>query len=440
MKQWRMGMLSVLLILAMVVGACGGAAVPATGEQPAAQAPAAGAVVTDTAAAGADTAAPSGEQTDLVLMGWSSSPAENTRLQEIVDNFNTANPDLNVTLSQVPDYDTKLQVSLAGGSPPDVFYVDSFKFNDLQTAGALEPLGDKIDDAADFYPNLAAAFTADDTLYCPPKDFSTLALFYNKQMFADAGVAEPTVDWKWEDLSAAAEKLTDSAAGVYGLSLNPDLARWAAFLYQAGGTMTDAEFTTMTLDTDAAQQAMEYYVGLVKDGFAASAADLDAGWPGEAFGRARAAMVVEGNWLVPFLVDQFPDLEYGIVELPAGPAGKATLSFTVCYAVAANGKNKEASYRLMNYLAGKEGMQAWTDLGLAMPTRQSLRADWVEKFPDLAPFLAGAEYAKPWQFRPGFAEVMDAINAGMQEAFTGSQTVSAVLENAGAVGNEVLAR
>lgn len=433
MIQMRARMLGILFILAMVVGACGNRSAPATSTQPAAEAPAAGAAM-------AGTATPSGDQTRLVLMGWSSSPAENARLQEIVDGFNAANPDLAVTLSLAPDYDAKLQVGLAAGSPPDVFYVDSFKFSDLQAAGALEPLGDKIADLADFNPSLAAAFSTNGIFYCPPKDFSTLALIYNTKMFADAGLAEPTADWNWEDLQAAAKKLTDVAKGVYGLALNPDLARWAAFLYQAGGTLTDAPSTRMTLDTDAANQAMAYYVGLVTDGYAASAADLDAAWPGEAFARGRAAMVIEGNWIVPFLADQFPDLKYGIAELPSGPKAKATLSFTVCYAVAAAGKNKEASYRLVNYLTGKPAMQAWTDLGLTMPTRASLRNGWVQKFPDLAPFLAGVDYARPWQFRPGFAEVLDAINAGMQEAFSDNQTVSEVLENAAAVGNEVLAR
>lgn len=446
MKQWRFVSLVLLVIASLVLAACGGGAAPAApaAPAPAAGEPAAGAAPETGSTEGVTETAPAegGAEgvTNLVLMGWSSSDAENARLQQMVDNFNAANPDLNVTLSQVPDYDTKLQVSMAGGSPPDVFYVDSFKFYDLQQAGALEPLGDRIEGADDFYPNLAAAFTADGTLYCAPKDFSTLALIYNKKMFADAGVAEPTADWTWDDLRSAAEALTDAEQGVYGISWNPDLARWLAFLYQAGGGITSADMSTMTLNTEAAKTAMDFYVNMVKDGFAAQAADLDSGWPGEAFGRGRAAMVVEGNWIVPFLSDQYPDIEFGVAELPAGPGGKATLTFTVCYAVAANGQHKDAAVRLVNYLAGPEGMKAWTDLGLAMPTRKSLEAGWLEQYPDLEPFVRGAEYAHPWQFRAGFAEVMDTINAGMQQAFAGSQTTQGVLDEGQTVGEEVMSR
>jgi multiple sugar transport system substrate-binding protein len=140
------------------------------------------------------------------------------------------------------------------------------------------------------------------------------------------------------------------------------------------------------------------------------------------------------------LKDQFPDLKYGVTELPAGPAGKATMAFTVCYGVAANGRNTEAATKVVDYLTGPVGMKAWTDLGLAMPTRQSLREGWLAMYPELEPFLNGAEYARKWQFRPGFADVLDTINSGLQEAFSGLKTPQQVLDEAQSVGEQVLAR
>ena len=417
-------LLPALLAVAMVLSGC---AAPAA--QPAAQ-----------PAAGSEQAAASAGAVNLQLMGWASSDAENVRLQEVIDGWNAANPDIQVSLNLVPDYDTKLQTSLAGGAPPDVFYVDSFRLPDLAAAGALLPIGDKMTDANDFYPSLREAFTVDGVFYCPPKDFSTLALEYNTDLFDAAGLEYPTADWTWEDLRAAAEKLTNKDAGVVGFSINPDFARWIAFLYQAGGEVANADFSAVTLDGPEALQAMEFYVGLVRDGFAAPASDLDSGWPGEAFGKGRAAMTMEGNWIVPYLKDQFPDLKYGITELPAGPGGKATMAFTVCYGVAANGKNTDAAAKVVDYLTGAEGMKAWTDLGLAMPTRQSLSEGWLAQYTELEPMLKGADYARKWQFRPGFSDVLDTINAGLQEAFTGSKTAQAVLSEAQSVGEQVLAR
>jgi multiple sugar transport system substrate-binding protein len=385
-----------------------------------------------------EAAAPSGDVIELQLMGWSSSDAENARLQEMVDTYNANNPGVVVTLNQVPDYDTVLQTAMAGGEPPDVFYIDSFRLPDYVAANSLMPIGDQMDDPDDFYPSLRQAFTIDDTFWCPPKDFSTLALQYNKDLFDAAGVEYPTPDWTWDDMRTAAEALTDADAGVYGLVLPADMARWIAFLYQAGGTVATDDFSAMTLDSPEALEATDFYVNMVLDGFAAQPSDLDSGWPGEAFGKGVAAMALEGNWIVPFLQDQFPDLNWGVTELPAGPGGDATMAFTVCYGVAADAPHPEESIALANWLTGAEGMAQWTDLGLAMPTRQSLSDGWLEQFPDLEPFLAGAEYARPWQFRPGFSDVMNAFNSGLQQAFTGVYTTDQVLSDTQEAGTEVL--
>ncbi len=422
--------LALLAVMALLLSACAGATTaPAA---PAAEEPAAEAAATEAAA---EVVIPEGA---LQLMGWASSDAENVRLQEIIDGWNASNPDTQVVLNLVPDYDTKLQTALAGGSPPDIFYIDSFKLPDLVAAGAVAPIGDQLTNPDDFYPSMREAFTIDGTFYCPPKDFSTLALEYNKDLFDAAGVAYPTADWTWDDLRAAAEQLTNADAGVYGMVLSPDFARLIALIYANGGTVTDEGFTAMTLDSDAVKQATEFYVSLVTDGFAAQPADLDSGWAGEAFGKGKAAMAMEGNWIVPFLADQFPDVNYGLVELPAGSAGKATMAFTVCYGVPAGGANNEAALKVVDYITGPDGMKAWTDLGLAMPTRASLAAGWLEQYPDLEAFIAGADYAHKWQFRPGFQDVLDTINAGLQEAFTGNATVASLLENAQEVGTEVL--
>jgi multiple sugar transport system substrate-binding protein len=384
---------------------------------------------------------PSGATFDLQLMGWSSSESENTRLQEVVDAFNASRDDINVTLNLVPDYDTRLQTSLAGGAPPDVFYIDSFRLPDLVEAGAVEPAEGRIEDPDDFYESLRAAFTYNGTFYCPPKDFSTLALEYNIDMFDAAGLDYPNEDWTWEDLEAAAAELSNPDEGIYGMVLSADMARWIAFLYQAGGTVANEDFTEMTLTSDEAMAATEFYVGLVEQGYAQQPSELDSGWAGEAFGKGRAAMAMEGNWIVPFLADQFPDLNYGVTQLPAGEQ-EATMAFTVCYGVPADipDDRKEAAFEVVNYLTGPEGMKAWTDLGLAMPTRQSLRDQWLEQFPDLQPFLDGADNAYAWQFIPGFQDVLDTVNNGLQQAFVGTMLPEQVLEEAQAVGEEVLGR
>ena len=98
-------------------------------------------------------------------------------------------------------------------------------------------------------------------------------------------------------------------------------------------------------------------------------AAVDAGWAGEAFGQGKAAMVVEGNWMPPAMAADFPDRNFAVAELPSGPVGPGTFAFTVCYGVAADAANPEASWALVDALTNEEGSLAWTEAFTVMPAR-----------------------------------------------------------------------
>ncbi len=383
------------------------------------------------------------DQVNLVLAGWSSSDAENKALQDAVNAFMAANPGIKVELSLSPDYVTTMQTAFASGDYPEVFYVDSSKLPDWAEAGVVAPAGDNIEDMDDIYPSLIEVFTYKDTLYCAPKDFSTMTLQYNKALFDAAGVEYPTAEWTWDDLRAAAEKLTGQNAdgqAVLGLVTPPNFERWLPFLYQAGGTLFD-DSGALTLDTPEALQAIELYVGLVEDGLAGPPSAVDAGWGGEAFGNGRVAMAMEGNWVINYLKEQFPDLEWGVAPLPAGPAGQATMAFTVCYGVsaAAEGAEAEAAWKLANFLTGKDGakMVADTSFGV-MPGRASAAEAWISRFgEEMQAFVSGADYAHKWQLPVGSQPFIDAFNDALQQAFSGQLLPEDVLTEAQSVGDEI---
>ena len=150
--------------------------------------------------------------------GRRQTPSTST-LQALLDGY-AAESGINVTFEPQPEYDTTLQAALAGGNPPDFFYVDSLSLPDLAEAGALAPIPEGvITEPDDFYPSLAEAFTYDGTWYCPPKDFSTLGLVYNVDMLEAAGVEPPTT---MEELAAAAEALTtDDGVGLWRIPSSP---------------------------------------------------------------------------------------------------------------------------------------------------------------------------------------------------------------------------
>jgi multiple sugar transport system substrate-binding protein len=381
----------------------------------------------------------------ISLMGWSSSTEENNALLNMVNAFMAANPDIVVNFNLVPAYDTTIQAAFASGDAPNVFYVDSSRLPDWAEAGVLAEGGDEIVDQDDIYPSLLEVFTYKGTLYCAPKDFSTMALQYNKDLFDAAGLDYPTADWTWDDLRAAAEKLTGETADgkkVLGLVEPPELPRWLPFLYQAGGSVLNDDWTASTFDSEETRAALDFYIGLATDGYAGAPSAVDAGWGGEAFGQGRVAMAMEGNWVITYLLNQFPDLNWGVAELPQGPAGQATMAFTVCYGVAADNKYPDESWALANFLTGKEGAQMVATQGFGvMPARISAGAAWLETLgAEFEPFVTGANYAHKWQFPVGFQDAIDTFNADLQNAFQGSATSDDIIFDTNSVIEEVLSR
>jgi multiple sugar transport system substrate-binding protein len=180
---------------------------------------------------------------------------------------------------------------------------------------------------------------------------------------------------------------------------------------------------------------------LYKDGIASTPADTGTQWPGDAFSKRKAAIVFEGNWMFPFLQKEAPDLKYGIAEMPSGPKGKGTFAFTVSYSINAKTQQRDAAWFLVNYLTGPEGMQKWTSLGLAMPSRKSLETGWVTSFKDREPYLKAGPYAQPWQLGPGGQELVDKVaNPALQAVFAGKTTPKDALAEIENKGNAVLAQ
>ena len=81
-----------------------------------------------------------------------------------------------------------------------------------------------------------------------------------------------------------------------------------AFVYQNGGSFLNAAKTKSTVNTPAVAQAANFYVGLIKQGLAGTPAQLGVGWCGEALGKEKAAIAFEGNWVVPFMAETFPNV------------------------------------------------------------------------------------------------------------------------------------
>ncbi len=327
-----------------------------------------------------------------------------------------------VTLEAVPtDYATALTTSLAGGSAADVFWVDSLLAPDLYTRGYLLPLDDVLDvPGGDYFPNLLAGYQYNGQTLGLPKDWSALAMWYNTQLFTDAGIE--TAPANWDDLQAALQAVYDGS-GVPGLVV-PDPARWLVFNYQAGGQILSEDFSEVLIGDEATSQALEFYYGLYESGIASTPGDLGAPDQGEAFGQQLGSMAYEGNWNFLNYDNNFPDLPYAVAPLPTGRNGdQATFAFTVAYSVFAGTQYPNESAQLIEFLNRDETMLSLTTAAGVMPSRSNLTAQWLEQFPERQLFVDAAEYARPWSLGPGGQLFYGAASSTLQALFAGELSV-----------------
>src|SRR3546814_18821329 len=111
----------------------------------------------------------------------------------------------------------------------------------------------------------------------------------------------------------------------------------------------------------------------------AFATDIGAGWGGEAFGTGAAAMVIEGNWITGALTNDYPDVNYTVAELPAGPGGQGTLQFTNCWGMAADSANQDAALELVAYLTGTDQQLAFPEAFGPMPSIPPAADAWTDR-------------------------------------------------------------
>jgi multiple sugar transport system substrate-binding protein len=362
----------------------------------------------------------------VTLSGWQSSPAEGNALTQTLLDFQATYPDVRVEYRPIPgDYPAAMAASFAARDVPDLFYVNAAYAQEWIDQGFLLPLDEYLErsgfETDPFFPGALSVFTGEDgSIYGLPKDINTIGMAYNTAL-----VESPPETL--EELVEAAEALQEEGGLQAPMCLNPGLDRGLAFIYAQGGELVSEDGSASAIQEDAAAEAVEWYLGLFEQGLGMTAGDLGAGWCGEALGRGDVAIIFEGGWLDPYLQETFPDTEYDWATMPVGESGEpVTISFTVSYSIGADAQNPDQAFVLLSYLTGPEGMERWTEGGVALPSREDVPA------PEGKEVLAEqSEYARPGSgFMAGFPQVESAFQNAMTneiqtQSYDASQVVSA---------------
>lgn len=380
------------------------------------------------------TALPVEEGATLTVSGWGDQTEQQVVLDSI-ERFNAVFPDVTVNFEPIPnDFQTVMKANMAAGTAADVFYVDA----DLMTAFgrtgqllALDEYMDMIGLTRDAYvPALIDMFTFEDVTYALPKDMGSLGLVYIPRFFDEAGIDYPTADWTWDDMVEAARIITEET-GTPGMCVPPDVGRWPAAVYQAGGEIVNADFTEALFNSPEAVEALNFWFGMYDEQIGAWPTDIGVGWCGEAIGREATAMAWEGGWMINYMNLDFPDVEYAIVQLPAGPAGEGNLLFTNGWGAKAGTAYPVAAAALVMFLAGPENQEAILQTGFALPTMlHLLDHPWFEDHPNEAAIAHGATIGQVFFYGPQHGEVLNRMGNALNAVFLGEKDVEQALNDA----------
>lgn len=383
-------------------------------------------------------------QTEVRIAGFGGN--DQSIVEELIARF--VQPELEGEIEVVyePVADNFQQVllnSLSAGTAADLFYMDIFWAQSLIDNGLVEPLNDYLAESEvlkkdDIVENLINGFTYDGQVYGIPKDFNSLALFYNKDLFDIAGVEYPDDDDTWMEFEEKVAAVADFSEDFEGLAIVPDFARMGAFSYATGWQDFDDQGNTNLLD-ERFVHSFEWYTNLEKKGHAIMPADMGAGWGGGAFANGNVAAAIEGAWIIGFLRDQAPNLNYGTAKLPVYPGTdeRGNFIYTVSWSMNAESEVKDEAFRVMELLTSPEAQQWVLERGLAIPSRKELadneyfQQDNKEAQANLTVFESASDgYVYPYEFREYGAEWMQPINTALTEVMTDQMTVEEALKEA----------
>ncbi len=367
--------LSISVAMTGLIG-CGSSAANTT----AADAPAAAesaesdAAAEDVEAADTATAADSGEQVNLSFSIWSD---EENYISKVVDQYNSSQDKIKVTLSVIPesDYDDNLKVMLAGGTDVDLVDIRGVsQMANYAGQGALLDITDKINNDSDLdtskYGNMWSSSDVDGSYFALPTRTTCWALYYNPDLLAQAGVANPE-QMTWEeyvDYSAKVAAGLDGATAADGSKIYAGY--WVPWIYHfyavQSGVYADSK------DTSKIKASLDLLNTLWTNGSHYSFVDVSSETYDyfSEFQNGHVALLPNGEWVVNMLInaakngEAVPNWEVAPMPVPEGvEAGTSWGQFQFA-AITSSCKHPDEAYDFLSYLCGAEGSEVYASTGM----------------------------------------------------------------------------
>lgn len=377
---------------------------------------------------------------------------------KIIAAFEKAHPNIRVKLEYAPwdQYWQKLQAQLASGTAPDVFQTNGgyfLQFASKNTIMDLSPLleKDRTIDLNDYF-FLKGVFVHDGKVKALPRDLTTVALYFNKTLFKQAGLSFPNESWDWNTLLEFSRKLTmdmnsDKKPEQFGFFFPNGLEGYGPFFWAGGGGVLNPQKTKSIVDSENTIHAIGFLADLINK-HKVSPSPAVAQSMGDPFLTGRVGMIAQRSGYEP-AYSKAP-FEWGIAPLPYGISvdgrkKRATTYNALGNVIYARSKQVEAAWTLLKFLSGETAQRILAETRIMIPALKKVAFSSLFLDPKTPPgmdrkvFLDAYEYGYDLQYTLTAPQWRKALDDEMQLAWMGEKSPAEAAKDASKKINTILA-
>ncbi|MBI9045965.1 MAG: sugar ABC transporter substrate-binding protein [Anaerolineaceae bacterium] len=324
----------------------------------------------------------------------------------------------------------KMMTMVGSGNAPDVTYTGSRYIPSLAEMGAIIPIDVPAERQDEYTDSIWGMVTWNGEIYGIPRAFSSKVLYYNKDLFEQAGLDPNSPPTTWEELESSAKAISENT-DAYGFALAgakfvSTTSQFFNFLYQNGGAVMDAE-GNIIINNPEAVEALEFYTGLAQYSEPGPTAhqreDL---W--ELFAAEKVGMYISGPWRRAAFMDA--GIDFGVADLPSGPQGSSsTILVSDSLIVFSQSKNTEAAQQLALFLTSRENQEI-LDTTWGMTPARSAEAElpFFQDDPTWKPFLDMVPKGKAQPLVEDWNLLEDALTDAIQSVLLGELDAQTALD------------
>lgn len=274
-------------------------------------------------------------------------------------------------------YSDKINASVMSGDLPDVITVDGPNVSAYAANGIIQPLSELTDEERSRYlDSILEQGSVNGTLYALGAMESSVGLYYNKAILAEAGIEVPSIDdpWTWTEFSEILEKLKPLMAEKNGYPLDmtfpvgeASIYYFAPFVWSNGGELISDNGLEADgyFNSERMVGTMNYFRSIAENGYM-SAAPIE-----KLFESGRAAFKFDGAWEVNTIYQSYPDIDLGVAPYVVSDdwdGGRYTPTGSWAYAATSNADNIEAATELVKWMSNEESGLLLYDLTKSLPS------------------------------------------------------------------------